>query len=121
MNIAVAARPIGIALPILERGCMEIKGTATQSREVRNGGTRFTIAHVLQDVIAHDQIELTRCGESIERTLFPAVARAQVLAHFHAEVSGARQGAQQRLTHESKPATRIENALHRYIEITNHG
>ena len=65
-NVAIATLAIRIALPVFERWRMEIAGTPAEARQIRNCCTGFMIAHVLQDVVTHDEVELPRGCERIE-------------------------------------------------------
>src|SRR5690606_16146059 len=119
-NVAIAARTIGVALPVLSRGRMEVQGAATAPRQICHRAQRFSIRQVLHDVITNDQVERRAWPVFGERGMYPAELLAQVLAHFQPNVRRTRKRLEQPGPHPPEPTPRIENPSHRQPQVPDH-
>src|SRR5690606_5890604 len=115
--LAVATGTIGIALPVLDRGRMEVQRAAAKPGDVVEGADCLPVVQVLQDVITNHEIEIAARLVRRKRALDPAESSAKMLAHLQAHVLGARKGLDERLAHPPEPTTGVENTSHLELQM----
>src|SRR3954468_14185798 len=95
---------VAVVLPVFLGERAEVERAAAEPREVLDSAPRPGVVHVLEDVVADDQIEAPPRPELLDGAAPPAVSRAEVIAGVEPDVLSAPERAQQRAAQGARAA-----------------